>query len=401
VHTAGRPRSAHEKPPGGAPGPPSRRGDGLRDLLTGIRLATPGSAFDWLIEDRDVAAVTRAMQRCRHCLAIIAVAGAAVVPGLEASDRFRVVALVANIWVLWSIVATRLVAGMERRPARVATFTGDLVAIFLTQLAAPALSHPALFAYVLVVAFYTYLGGRLAGLLASTVAGILTGLAWWWVTPTMHSGLFVVATFTAALMGLTLVVHRATREQRQRAQEMRAASPLTGLPGNLRIDEELRTRIAGNEPVALLHLDLDQFKAFNDRYGFLRGDQAIGTLAGLLREAAERFPGTFVGHVGGDDFVVVSRPEHVESLGKEVAAHFDSEVPGLYDPEDAARGYIEVIDRRGEMERVPLLSVSIGAATTAWRAVSDHRELVQAATEMKQHAKRQMGSTLSIDRRRN
>jgi hypothetical protein len=76
-------------------------------------------------------------------------------------------------------------------------------------------------------------------------------------------------------------------------------------------------------------------------------------------------------------------------------------VPSLYDADDAARGYIEVPDRRGETHRIPLLSVSIGAATNVWRAVMDYRELVVAATEMKQYAKRQAGSALSVDRRRN
>lgn len=376
------------------------RGHGLRNLVRGIRFPPPGSVFDWLIEDRDVAAIARAMQRFRMCLAVMAVVGAAVVPGMAISDRSRMVAVVAVIWVLWSITASGLVGGLVRRPARGATFAGDLVTVFLTQVTAPALGHPALFAYVLVVAFYTYLGGRRAGLLASGLAGILTGLSWWWVAPTMRSDLFVVTAFTAALTALTLLLHRATKEQRRRAQEMRAASPLTGLPGNLRIDEELATRVANDEPVALLHLDLDQFKAFNDRYGFLRGDEAIGTLARLLLEAQKRHPGTFVGHIGGDDFVVVSRPEHVESLGGEVTERFDAAAPGLYDPEDAARAYIEVHDRRGIAHQVPLLSVSIGAATNVWRAVKDYRELVQAATEMKQHAKRQAGSVLSIDRRR-
>ncbi|MGH8973574.1 MAG: diguanylate cyclase domain-containing protein [Acidimicrobiia bacterium] len=346
-------------------------------------------------------AVARAMRRFRICLALMAVIGAAAVPGMEIGDRSRVVALVVAIWIPWSIAAGLLAGDLGRPHERMAAFAGDLVAVFLTQLAAPALGHPALFADVLVVAYYTYLGGRRAGLLAAALAGTFTGVAWWWVPPAMRADAFMVTTFTAALMALSLLLHRATKEQRRRAQEMRAASPLTGLPGNLRIDEELATRIAHDQPVALMHLDVDQFKAFNDRYGFLRGDRAISTLARLLVEAAQRYPETFVGHVGGDDFVVVTRPEHVEGLGLEMTERFDSEVPGLYDPDDAERGYIEVLDRRGVAHRIPLLSLSIGAATNVWRAVKDYRDLVEAATEMKQYAKRQAGSVLSIDRRRN
>ncbi len=189
----------------------------------------------------------------------------------------------------------------------------------------------------------------------------------------------------------------------RRAQEMKALSPLTGLPGNLRIQEELHTRVTERQPFALLYADLDNFKSYNDHYGFLRGDAAIQLTARLLQEVSMQIMGeeVFVGHMGGDDFVIVCPPERAEDLCKAIVEEFDRQAPSLYDDEDRERGGIDVPNRRGEMQRFPILSISVGAATTLRRTFSHRSEVVSVATELKEFAKRSEGSSWVVDRRGN
>jgi diguanylate cyclase (GGDEF)-like protein len=185
----------------------------------------------------------------------------------------------------------------------------------------------------------------------------------------------------------------------RRTREMRAVSPLTGLPGNVQIEAEIARRFATGDKFAVVWLDLDNFKAFNDRYGFIEGDKAINYLAQILRDVAVDQSATFVGHIGGDDFVLVTPPEAVEGICAQVVERFDKDVKTLYDPEDAARGGVTVTDRLGRQVEYPLLSVSLGAATNEREEIADHRHLVEIATEMKSYAKKQTGSVYAIDRR--
>jgi diguanylate cyclase (GGDEF)-like protein len=187
----------------------------------------------------------------------------------------------------------------------------------------------------------------------------------------------------------------------RRAREMRAISPLTGLPGNARIQDELRSRISAGRPFALLYADLDNFKAYNDHYGFLRGDEALRAVGRLIQEVALEFggPDAFVGHLGGDDFVLISQVEAAEPLCRALVERCAEAVPLLYDPEDRERGHIEVENRQGSMERFPLLSISMGVATTVRRRFSHPGEAVTVATELKEFAKRTTGSGYVIDRR--
>jgi diguanylate cyclase (GGDEF)-like protein len=187
----------------------------------------------------------------------------------------------------------------------------------------------------------------------------------------------------------------------RRAREMRALSPLTGLPGNIRVQEEIRRRVSEEHPFALLYADLDHFKAYNDNYGFVRGDRAIQALARLVTETVHEVagPAGFVGHVGGDDFVILVEPDQAEVLAKSVCDRFDELAPSLYDAEDAERGFIEVRDRQGNPKNFPILTISVGVATTLSRTFSHYGEAVSVATEMKQFAKRDPSSSYSVDRR--
>jgi diguanylate cyclase (GGDEF)-like protein len=187
----------------------------------------------------------------------------------------------------------------------------------------------------------------------------------------------------------------------RRAREMRAQSPLTGLPGNVRIEEEIEKRVAGEDLFAILYADLDHFKAYNDHYGFTRGDEAIQHTARLIQDTALAVGGTeiFVGHVGGDDFVVVCHADHATAIAENIVQRFERETAGLYDQEDRDRGFIEVVNRRGETQRFPFLSLSIGIATSAHRKFQHYAQAVAVATEMKTFTKGTACSSWAVDRR--
>ena len=199
----------------------------------------------------------------------------------------------------------------------------------------------------------------------------------------------------------TLELLARVRATLRRNAEMRSVSPLTGLPGNVRIDEEIADRHRSGADFAVCHLDLDNFKAFNDAYGFLRGDAVIRLLARCLREAANAVDGppVFTGHIGGDDFVVVSTPEQAEPISRGALAGFDAAVLDLHDPRDVSTGSFRVIDRQGNERTYPLVSVSVGVALSNRRRVDDPRELAAVASEMKAVAKSEPGSRVAVDRR--
>ncbi len=203
----------------------------------------------------------------------------------------------------------------------------------------------------------------------------------------------------------TLELVARVRSTLRRNREMRDVSPLTGLPGNNRIMAEIEHRVADklahDDDYAVCYLDLDNFKAVNDAYGFLRGDQLIALLAETLLGAAIALDGPtpFVGHVGGDDFVLVCHPDQVEQCASAVIAEFEHKSPMLYDEEDRERAYLEVLDRQGVARTYALPTISVGVVTSVRRRFSDYREVVAIASEMKQLAKRTPGSVVAADRR--
>jgi DNA-binding response OmpR family regulator len=187
----------------------------------------------------------------------------------------------------------------------------------------------------------------------------------------------------------------------RRNQEYREISPLTGLPGNTRIQQEISDRLAAGADFAVGHIDIDRFKSVNDAYGFGRGDEFISALARSLRRAVIEvgLPPAFLGHVGGDDFVIVCDPRQLRPLTERAVLDFEQAADGLYDPGDAARGYLELTDRRGLVQRSNLVTISIGVATSFNRRYNDPREVIQVASEMKMEAKKHPGSYVFIDRR--
>ncbi len=189
----------------------------------------------------------------------------------------------------------------------------------------------------------------------------------------------------------------------RRAQQMRTVSPLTGLPGNTRIEQELHRRVDASQPFALLYADLNQFKEYNDHYGFMRGDEVLRGLASVIVEVVGELGDdeTFVGHIGGDDFVVLTGLDRYEHIAHEICARFDARVQDHYDLQDRERGYIEVLDRQGVSRRFPPVSVSIGIATNEQRDFEHASQPVGVATEMKTFAKQacEGPSNWAVDRR--
>jgi diguanylate cyclase (GGDEF)-like protein len=186
----------------------------------------------------------------------------------------------------------------------------------------------------------------------------------------------------------------------RRSTSLRALNPLSGLPGNVAIMSEIERRLADGSGSVCLYCDLDHFKQFNDHYGFARGDQLIVLLGRLLVGAAESVGAdAFVGHVGGDDFVLVVPLEHAEDVARMVVRGFDQLVPSVYDPEDRARGYIVRTDRHGVEHNLPFVTVSIGIVPIASERFSDAVAVSRAAAEVKEIAKRRDGSSWAVDRR--
>lgn len=186
----------------------------------------------------------------------------------------------------------------------------------------------------------------------------------------------------------------ATRRERE-------ANPLTGLPGNRAIEREIQTRIAGGEDFALMYLDIDRFKSFNDHYGYARGDRAISFTAGVLAGCAQKYGpgGVFVGHVGGDDFVVATASKGSEELARHIIEEFDAGVLALHDPEDALRGYLEVENRSGMRERFPLIALTVALVAEVKGRFSHPAELSDALAELKHFGKVNPRSVVVRERR--
>lgn len=166
-----------------------------------------------------------------------------------------------------------------------------------------------------------------------------------------------------------------------------SANPLTRLPGSPMIEDEVSRRIADKSPFAFLYIDIDHFKSYNDAYGFERGDRVIRATADILVESARSAGGGFVGHIGGDDFIVISDPPCAPDLAQGIAARFDAHVERFYNSCDKARGHVKTQDRNGDWKSFPLISLSIGIVTTENRALDHYAKVVQIASEMKTYCK--------------
>jgi diguanylate cyclase (GGDEF)-like protein len=202
--------------------------------------------------------------------------------------------------------------------------------------------------------------------------------------------------------------HQAAAEVRIRLDAMLRRSdrdlyvhPSTRLPGAVEIEAEIARRLSLGVLFATCYADLDHFKEFNDRYSYYEGDRVIRILAKILHDVVKGtcFEDGFVGHIGGDDFIFIIPIEGVNEVCAEIVSIFDTLVPFQYSEQDRRAGYFFGKDRRGQLHRVPLMTVSIGVVTNERRFFTHAAQVSALATEMKSYAKTQPGSVFSIDRR--
>ena len=184
----------------------------------------------------------------------------------------------------------------------------------------------------------------------------------------------------------------------------RRVSPLTGLPGNVQILAEMKKRLLNKEDFVMLYLDLDNFKAYNDVYGFLNGDEIIKFTARTISNNIDKLScsgNTFVGHIDGDDFVaIVSEADDYEKICQNIIAEFDKGVLKYFNEEDVKKGYLEVPNRKCIVEEFPLTSISIGVVVAHRGRFHNVLEIGEVGAQVKHLAKTTMGSAYSIDRRK-
>ena len=183
----------------------------------------------------------------------------------------------------------------------------------------------------------------------------------------------------------------------------RKVSPLTGLPGNVQIQAEMKKRLLKNEVFAILYVDLDNFKAYNDVYGFSNGDEIIKFTAKVISQYTHNLENSdnFVGHIGGDDFVAIVSQTDYDKICQEMIIEFDCGVESFYTKEDALRGYIEIENRRGVMEQFPLTTISVAVVEVDPEVFKSPLEIGEVGAQVKHRAKSIMGSAYVINRRKN
>mgnify|MGYP000197390421 CR=1 FL=1 len=167
------------------------------------------------------------------------------------------------------------------------------------------------------------------------------------------------------------------------------SNPLTHLPGAPAIAEEAQKRILSGEKIAYTYIDIDNFKSYNDTYGYVKGDRAILMLSEIIENTRAISPANiFAGHIGGDDFVIISPDKIAEKIAKKIALSFDKKVPSLYNHKDLKRGFIEWMNRKGEKTKLPLMTLSIAIATNASRRISHHAQFADICAQIKSYLKK-------------
>ena len=199
---------------------------------------------------------------------------------------------------------------------------------------------------------------------------------------------------------------RAIQKMAQRLKSLEEtsldASPLTHLPGGVAIENTVNQRLKEEAPLAFCQLDLSHFKAFNDRYGYARGNEVIQGTAKMITEAvkAQGDEKGFVGHIGGDDFAVITSPERYEKICLAIIESFDKMILDFYDPEDRLRGYIQGETRQGQKITFPIMTLAIAVVTNQNRRLLNHIQVGEIAAEMKKYAKSFPRSIFAVDRRK-
>ncbi len=201
--------------------------------------------------------------------------------------------------------------------------------------------------------------------------------------------------------GLELEIQEMMRKIKDSQQRYLDASPLTRLPGNIAIEQVLKGKMDRSEKFALCYIDLDDFKAYNDKYGYAKGSDLIKMTGEIIYHAKDAFAEEtdFVGHIGGDDFVLITSPGMAEQVCQSIIQEFDRLIVEHYHEEDRDKGYIEGTDRYGVKRRFQIMSISIAVVSDVQRAFTSPIEIARVATEIKDYVKSLPGSNYLIDRR--
>ena len=181
----------------------------------------------------------------------------------------------------------------------------------------------------------------------------------------------------------------------------RKISPLTGLPGNVQIQAEMKKRLHNNEIFAIIYVDLDNFKAYNDVYGFSNGDEIIKLTAQIMVKSIHQMENGFVGHIGGDDFVAIIGQTDYDRICQEIILEFDSKVEGFYTKSDFLQGFVEIENRRGVVEQFPIMTISVAVVEVEPNIFKSTLEIGEVGAQVKHRAKTILGSTYVINRRKN
>lgn len=187
----------------------------------------------------------------------------------------------------------------------------------------------------------------------------------------------------------------------RRSADRMQANPLTKLPGNIAIEKALKERLSAEKLFSVCYMDINHFKSFNDIYGYDKGDDVIRQTARIIVQIVRRQDphDSFVGHVGGDDFIVILSPDSEAKFARECIREFDRIIPTYYSDEDQKRGHVLVKNRKGKNERFPIMSIAIAAITNVNRRFTNPAEVAQVASEVKKFLKTQSGSHYLRDRR--
>jgi diguanylate cyclase (GGDEF)-like protein len=203
---------------------------------------------------------------------------------------------------------------------------------------------------------------------------------------------FVIITKESKFQGIVSIKNLLIQLAEVQSMMARYLNPLTGLPGNKMIDQKL-IEIFSEMPFSLLYLDLDFFKTYNDTYGFHEGDRLIQETASIIKEAVLHHTDSFVGHIGGDDFMCILNHYEYKELCKTIIAKFNHVLPMFYEEEDWLRGYVHNENRSGIKEHIPLVSLSIAVVTNEKQKFNSIDEIINTATILKKKCKQLQSST--------
>ena len=169
----------------------------------------------------------------------------------------------------------------------------------------------------------------------------------------------------------------------------RCISALTSLPGNVQIENEFKRRISSKSIYAILYTDLDNFKAYNDKYGFMNGDEVIKFTAEVLKESIQKYgkKGDFLGHIGGDDFVAVVDYENSKKIGKNIVKEFDKRIVEYYNEEDLKKGSIKILNRKGKLEKYPIMTITVAMISNRFKKYESVLEIGEDGASVKKKAK--------------